>query len=100
MRLTIHQVDAKQVVLKIEGRIAGPHVSVLHQAWMELTPSLGERRLVVDLRGVMHVDEPGRSLLADIHTKSGAEFVADTPLTKYFAEQAQQEMRRNSNLEK
>jgi hypothetical protein len=44
----------------------------------------------VDLRGVTHVDGTGRNLLAEIHAKTGAEFLADTPLTKYFAEQARQ----------
>ena len=99
MRVTIHHADGKNVILKIEGRIAGPNVPVLLQAWMELAPSLGEQRLLVDLRDVMYVDELGRSLLADIHAMSGAEFVADTPLTKHFAEQAHQDVRRNSSLD-
>jgi anti-anti-sigma regulatory factor len=100
MRVTIHLANDKHVILKIAGRIAGEHVPVLHKAWQELAPSLGERRLLVDLRDVMHVDEPGRSLLADMHAQTGAEFVADTPLTKHFAEQAQQYGRRDSNPEK
>lgn len=76
--------------MKIEGKIAGPYVSALHQAWQEMAPSLAERKLVVDLRDVRHVDTKGRDLLASMHVKSGAEFLADTPLTKYFAEEAQQ----------
>ena len=100
MRVTIHQPNGEHVILKIAGRIAGAQVPVLHQAWQELAPSLGQRRLLVDLRDVIHVDEPGRSLLADMHAKSGAEFVADTPLTKHFAEQAQQDVRRNSSQHK
>jgi hypothetical protein len=48
---------------------------------------------LVDLRGVMYVDGTGRDLLAEIHAKTGAEFVADTPLTKHFAEEARQGMR-------
>jgi anti-anti-sigma regulatory factor len=79
--------------MKIEGKIAGANVSVLEKAWLVLVPSLGQRRLLVDLRGVMHVDGTGRDLLAEIHAKTGAEFVADTPLTKHFAEEARQGMR-------
>ena len=75
--------------MKIEGKIAGPNVSALDQAWQELAPSLGQKKLKVDLCGVTHADEVGRSLLAEIHDQTGAEFVADTPLTKYFAEEAQ-----------
>jgi hypothetical protein len=29
-----------------------------------------------------------RALLAEIHNKTGADFLATTPLTRYFAEQA------------
>jgi ABC-type transporter Mla MlaB component len=98
VRVTIHQSDSKGVTLKIEGKIAGPNVPALHQAWQDLAPSLGERKLLVDLRGVTHVDGTGRSLLADIHANTGAEFLADTPLTKYFAEEAHQRIRTISDL--
>jgi hypothetical protein len=65
-------------------------VIALNEAWQELAPSLGQKKLKVDLRGVTHADGTGRDLLGEIHATSGAEFLADTPLTKYFAEQAQQ----------
>ncbi len=87
------------MTLKIEGRIAGSTVPALHQAWQELAPSLGERKLLVDVRGVTHVDGTGRKLLAEIHAKTDAEFMADTPLTKHFAEQAQQGIRTISDLD-
>ena len=88
VRVTIHQADAVGITMKIEGKIAGAHVSTLNQAWQELAPLLSGRKLLVDLRGVMHIDGSGHKLLADIHAKTAAEFLADTPLTKYFAEQA------------
>lgn len=90
MRVTIHQADGEGVIMKVEGKIAGRYVSALHQAWQVLGPSLGERKLVMDLRGVTHVDATGRDLLAAIHAQTGANFLADTPLTKYFAEEALQ----------
>lgn len=88
MRVTIQNSNGHGVIMKIEGKISGPNVPALDQAWQELAPSLGQRTLKVDLRGVTHADEVGRTLLAEIHNRTGAEFVADTPLTKYFAEQA------------
>ncbi len=93
MKVTIHQADGDGITMKIEGKIAGPYVSELNQAWMVLAPLLGLRKLLVDLRGVTHVDGTGRNLLAEIHGRTGAEFIADTPLTKYFAEIAQQGIR-------
>ena|SRR5579863_324628 len=96
VRLTIQQPDGDSVIMKIEGKIAGPHVPELRRAWQNLVPSLEQRKLLVDLRGVTHADRRGRTLLADIHAKTGAEFLADTPLTKYFAEEAQQGIRPRS----
>jgi anti-anti-sigma regulatory factor len=93
MRVTIQHGDGDGIAMKIEGKIAGPNVAALCQAWLDLAPSLGPGKLVVDIRGVRHVDEAGVNLLAEIHEKTGAEFVADTPLTKYFAEEAQHGIR-------
>jgi len=91
MRVTIHDhPEGDAVTLRIEGKLVGAHVSELHRAWQELGASLGTRRLFVDLRGLMHIDEAGRNLLANMHNTRKAEFLADTPLTKYFAEQARQ----------
>jgi hypothetical protein len=42
------------------------------------------------------MDTNGRNLLAEIHAETGAEFLADTPMTKYFAEEAIQGIRANS----
>lgn len=98
MRVTIHQAEDERVTLKIEGKVAGPQVPELYKAWQSLAPSLGTKRLLVDLRGVTHIDGTGDILLADIHAKTGAEFLADTPLTKYFAEKAQQGIQKKSDL--
>ena len=95
MRITIHEGD-KGVTLKIEGRAAEPMVAELDRAWQQLTSSLGSRRLSVDLRGVTFMDATGRHLLAEIHDKTGAEFLADRPMTKYFAEEAVRGGRTNS----
>lgn len=87
MKISVHETD-DVVVLKIEGRTAKPLVDELHRAWEKLAPSLGSRKLAIDLRGVTFMDMTGRQLLAEIHAKTGAEFLADTPMTKYFAEEA------------
>jgi len=34
------------------------------------------------------MDLDGRRVLADIHKVTGADFLADTPMTKYFAAEA------------
>jgi anti-anti-sigma regulatory factor len=90
VKVTIDEREGEAVSLKIEGRLFGLNVPELHRAWQELAPSLRSRKLFVDLRGMTFIDATGRRLLAEIHQETGAKFLADTPLTKYFAEQAQQ----------
>jgi ABC-type transporter Mla MlaB component len=97
VRVTIQQPEAEKITLKIEGKVAGPQVPELNRAWQSLAPSLEAKKLLVDLRGVTYIDGTGDNLLADIHAETGAEFLADTPLTKYFAEKALQRIRTNSD---
>jgi anti-anti-sigma regulatory factor len=78
----------KEIALKLEGRLAGPWVPEFRQAWKSLAGTLADKKFVVDLRGVTHVDIAGRASLAEVHTQAGAQFLADTPMTKYFAEEA------------
>jgi len=95
LKVTIQHQEDKAVTLKIEGRVTGPNVPELDRAWQDLAPTLGSRKLWVDLRGVTFVDTTGRCLLAEIHDKTGAEFLADTPMIKHYAEEAKQSIRTN-----
>jgi len=87
LRITTHE-QARAVTIKLEGSVAGPVVAEFDRTWHALAASLGSRKLSVDLCGVTFVDEAGRQLLAEIHNTTAAQFLADTPFTKYFAEQA------------
>ena len=88
LRITIQDEAPRSITLKIEGRVTGPKVLELNRAWQDLAASLGSQRLSVDLRGVTFIDSAGRTLLAEIHSKTNADFLADTPMTKYFADEA------------
>jgi ABC-type transporter Mla MlaB component len=88
LRITIQDEAPKSITLKIEGRVTGPKVPELNRAWQDLATSLGSRKLSVDLRGVTFIDTAGRNILAEIHSKTNADFLADTPMTKYFADEA------------
>jgi hypothetical protein len=87
LKITLHQQPAA-VIIQLEGRLAGPWVSELEQTWWYLSPSLGRKQLVLDLREVTFADPAGRELLIRIFDRSHNRFLADTPLTKYLAEQA------------
>jgi hypothetical protein len=45
------------------------------------------------------MDLNGRRALADIHRATGAEFVADTPMSKYFAAEAQRKAKTTNKEE-
>jgi len=89
LRLTIQQKDSRSATVKIEGKIAGENVAEFDRAWRELISVLGDKQLSVDLCGVTFMDGKARDLLAEIYATTQATLIADTPLTKYFAQQAQ-----------
>jgi hypothetical protein len=93
VKVTIHNAGPGKVTFQIEGKIAGPQVAELDRAWQEASVTLGEMKLSLDICGVTYLDDKARRLLAAIFATTQAEFIADTPLTKYFAEQAQQSFR-------
>jgi len=94
LRISIHEL-ADRVTIKLEGRVSGPWTAELGRAWQEFAPSLGPRKLSVDLSGLGFVDAAGTEILREIHQKTHAEFIADSPLAKYFAEQATNKFSRN-----
>jgi anti-anti-sigma factor len=87
MKITIQEANNK-VTVKIEGRLIHRTAGEFDRALRELVPSLGRKKLCIDLREVTFMDGTGRHLLAEIYAKSDADFLADTPLTKYYAEEA------------
>jgi hypothetical protein len=85
--------------MTLEGRVSGPWVAECDKTYRSIASSLGSRKLRIDLRGVTNLDESGKRLLGEIHQKCGADFVADTPMTKYFAQQARAQARHDSKEE-
>lgn len=74
------------MTIKLEGRVAGPWVEELRLTWLPLAPSLGSKRLCVDLCEVTFVDAAGKQLLTEIR-KGGAVFLADTVMTRHLIEE-------------
>ena len=90
LRITIHE-GAKAQTIQLEGKIVGPWVEEFNRTWHSLVPSLGSKELHLDLRGVAFVDAKGAQLLREIYRKTNACFLADSPLTRYFADEAMQQ---------
>lgn len=87
LKITVNQ-DNTAATLKLEGRLAGAWIPECVRAWQELAPSLGPKKLRLDLRGLTFVDSDGALLLSEIYRKNRPQFLTNTPLSKYFAEQA------------
>jgi hypothetical protein len=67
--------DADELVIKLEGSLAGPWVRELDACWRDAMRTLGGRRVRVDLTGVCHVDARGRDVMTLMY-RAGAIFVA------------------------
>jgi ABC-type transporter Mla MlaB component len=70
-----------ELLLRLEGKLAGPHVEVVRECWERQLALAGGRAVRVDLRGLTCVDAAGKACLADMSTR-GAQFIARDCLTK------------------
>jgi ABC-type transporter Mla MlaB component len=73
LRITTQTADG-ELVLRLEGCLAGPWVHELDTCWRGAVETLDGRLMRVDLTAVCHVDATGRELLAAMH-RAGAHFV-------------------------
>jgi anti-anti-sigma regulatory factor len=86
------------VTMRLEGKVVGPWVNECHRAWQAIRAELGMKKLRLDIRSVTFMDSRGIALLREIRKLSGAEVLADCPLTKYFAQRIMQEVETEGNL--
>jgi ABC-type transporter Mla MlaB component len=84
--------------MRLEGKVVGPWVNECHRAWQAIRAELGMKKLRLDIRSVTFMDSRGIALLREIRKLSGAEVLADCPLTKYFAQRIMQEVETEGNL--
>jgi ABC-type transporter Mla MlaB component len=74
LRIT-SQAASDEYLLKLEGCLAGAEVPELAACWLEVTGTLQNQPVRVDLTDVCHVDDAGRQLLTLMH-RAGVRFVA------------------------
>ena len=73
--------------IKLEGRVAGPWVSELNRAWLESSPNIASKKVVIDLQNVTYADRAGKEILRRICQETGAELIANTPWSQFLAEE-------------
>jgi outer membrane protein len=75
--------------LRLEGKIAGPHVATLEQCWRELSAVSPRPKFSVDLCGVSYIDSAGKALLREMH-RLGADFLAEGCLNQAIVDEISQ----------
>ena len=79
--------NANAIVIKLEGRVAGPWATELGRLWEEKAPALAQKKLALDLRGTTYADAGGINVLRAIYSQTEAAILTGTPWTEYLAEE-------------
>jgi len=79
------------MVIKLEGRVAGPWASELDRLWEEKAPTVAKKKLSLDLRGTTYADIGGIKVLRAIYSQTKATILTGTPWTEYLAEEVTRE---------
>ena len=81
------QENSNAIVIKLEGRVAGPWAAELGRLWEEQAPAFAQKKLSLDLRETTFADAGGIRILQTIYSQTGAAILAGTPWTQYLAEE-------------
>ena len=76
------------LTMTLQGNVVAAFADEFHRTWRSLASSLKGKKVVVDLHDVIFIDPAGIEVLAETYSESSAQFRADSPLMKYFAEEA------------
>src|ERR1039458_1241540 len=80
------QESAQASTFKLEGKLTGPWVRELEQAWATSSGAAPDRTLTVDLADVTFIDYAGKRLPARMH-ESGATLVAHSPMNRCIVDE-------------
>jgi anti-anti-sigma regulatory factor len=73
MKIQMKEFD-DQLILLVEGRLAGPFVPELENCWEAARANQPNRKISVDLKSVTCIDRAGRYLLQSMH-RNGVHFL-------------------------
>ena len=85
LRITVLN-EARGATFKMEGKLTHEWVVEAEKAWAAFSSIPQPGRVVVDLCGVSFVDDPGRELLARMHS-TGAKLIGSGPMTSALIEE-------------
>jgi anti-anti-sigma regulatory factor len=98
LRITVEE-NTDAVVLKLEGRLAGPWAAELGRLWEEKAQAVAKKKLSLDIRETTYADAGGIRILKAIYCQTGAAILTGTPWTQYLAEEVASENREKAGAE-
>jgi anti-anti-sigma regulatory factor len=98
LRITFEE-NSKTIVIKLEGRVAGPWATELGRLWEEKAQAAAHKKLSLDLRETTFADAGGIRILRAIYSQTGAAIITGTPWTQYLAEEVSRKNSKNENTE-
>ena len=81
LRITV-QDGHDQIRLKLEGKLAGPWVAELEEAWRAARRELAGRSVALDVTAVRYVDDAGKYLLALLRGSGTRVIASGTAMTE------------------
>ena len=86
LRISIQEND-NTIGFTLVGRLAGPWVAELEQAWKDVSKRLGGKQLSLDVRDLTYSDAGGKRVLRDMFARGRAAFITDSDWSHHFAEE-------------
>jgi anti-anti-sigma regulatory factor len=91
--------NSNSIVIKLEGRVAGPWAAELGRLWEEKAPAVAQKKLSLDLRETTFADAAGIRVLRAIYSQTGAAILTGTPWTEYLAEEVARKNSQHADTE-
>jgi len=85
LRITLHD-SARELRIKLEGKLSGPWVEEVRQCWQTASSTTAGRPISLDLSDVDFVDGGGQALLSEMH-RQGVRCKAATPLIQALVDE-------------
>jgi hypothetical protein len=82
--------DPDALHMLVEGRVVPPWTEELEKLWRQTSCLLSEKKFFLNICGITFVDRSGMRILRQIVQAHDPIILADSPLTRQFAEQARQ----------
>lgn len=86
LRISIQE-NESTMIIKLEGRFAGPYVAELSRVWADTAPIATRKKLALDLTNVTYADIDGTEALRGIYSETHAELLTGNPWTQSLAQQ-------------